>query len=219
MTRSFVVVFVLLLSGTVFADDWLMPGLTAQWIAKDMTMNGVPASIREVRGQRPLDEVLTYYRRHWAGRIDERRDGDWHTLATMHGDRFASLRLRDTGSGVHGTLTVSLDPALAAADLSTRVPIPPGLTRLASQTFEDRGSSGENLTLMSPRDIAYERQAFASLYSGDGWTRTEDRAMRSVTEGHVLQFLHGKDQVRVVLYRDPALARGRTLILVSAHRD
>ena len=60
MTRFRIAVCALLLSSTAFADDWLMPGLTAQWIAKDMTMNGVPASIREVRGQRSLDEVLTY---------------------------------------------------------------------------------------------------------------------------------------------------------------
>ena len=72
---------------------------------------------------------------------------------------------------------------------------------------------------MSPRSVAYERQAFASLYATDGWTVAEDRPTQTVTDGQIMQFLRGKEQVRIVLYRDPDLASGRTLILVTSHRD
>jgi len=202
-----------------WADDWVMPGLTTQWIARDMDINGVPASMRTVRGDRSLDEVLRYYRRHWAGAIDERIEGDWHVVATRQHEQFVSLRLRQFGTGVRGVLTTSLNPGVASPSLRSILPIPPGLTRLAHQSFRDNGARGENLTLMSPHGIAYERQALITLYESDGWARVEDRATRAVRDGHVLQFLRGKEQIRIVLYRDPDLADGNTLILVTVHRD
>jgi len=202
-----------------WADDWVMPGLTTQWIARDMDINGVPASMRTVRGNRTLDEVLRYYRQQWAGAIDERTEGDWHVVATRQRKQFVSLRLRQSGMGVHGVLTTSLDPGMASPGLRSKLPVPPGLTRLAHQAFRDGGTRGENLTLMSSRSVAWERQAFAALYRSDGWIRVEDRVTRAVRNGHVLQFLRGKQQVRIVLYRDPELADGNTLILVTAHRD
>lgn len=194
-----------------------MPGLSAQWIAQDLTINGLPASIRSVQGRLPLAEVLRYYRQHWAGRIDERVEGEWHVLATRHRDRFVSLRLRESGNGVQGVLTDSRDPASAVPKLDSTLSVPPGLVRLSHQVFRDGPARGENLTLMSSRSVAYERQAFDALYRGEGWVRIEDRAARSVTDAHVLQFLRGKQNARIVLYRDPALADGNTLILLTAH--
>ncbi|MGI9236443.1 MAG: hypothetical protein ACR2QZ_03560 [Woeseiaceae bacterium] len=201
------------------ADEWVMPGLTTQWIARDMDINGVPASMRTVRGARSLDEVLRYYRHHWAGAIDERVEGEWHVVATRQHEQFVSLRLQQFGTGVRGVLTTSLNPGVASPGLQSTLPIPPGLTRLAHQSFRDDGARGENLTLMSPRGIAYERQAFATLYQSGGWVRVEDRATRAARDGHVLQFLRSKEHIRIVLYRDPELADGNTLILVTAHRD
>lgn len=201
------------------AADWAMPGLATQWIARDMELNGVPATMRTVRSHRPLAEILRYYRRQWAGAIDERIEGEWHVLATRQRKQFVTLRLRQSGTQVHGVLTVSLDPGVASPSLKSTIPVPPGIERLAHQAFRDEGARGENLTLMSRRSVSYERQSFAALYQNGGWTRIEDRATRTVPDGHVLQFLRGKEQIRIVLYRDPDLANGRTLILVSAHRD
>jgi len=207
------------LAGPAWAEEWVMPGLTTQWISRDMVLNGVPASMRTVNGDQSLAEVLKYYRQQWAGAIDERTEGEWRVLSTLQRNQFVSLRLRESGTGVRGVLTTSLDPAAASPSLNSTLAIPAGLTRFAHQSFRDQGSSGENLTLMSPRSVAYERQAFASIYRSDGWTLGEDRATRAATDGHVMQFLRDKEQVRVVLYRDPALANGQTLILVTAHRD
>ena len=201
------------------ADDRIMPGLTAQWIARDMEINGLPASMQTITGNRSLDEVLRYYRRAWSGAIDERQEGPWTVIATRQGDQFISLRLQGFGRSVRGVLTVSLDPEKATPNSKSELGIPPNLQKLGHQIFRDRGSRGENLTLMSRRSVPYERQAFASLYENDGWTKIEDRTTQSVHDGHVMTFLHGKKQVRVVLYRDPDLADGSTLILVTAHHD
>ena len=217
--RIALIALALISTAPAAADEWLMPGLTAQWIARDMDLNGVPASMRTVRGDKPLAEVLSYYRRLWAGDVHERRQGEWHVLATRQHERFTSLRIRRSGAGVRGILTTSLDPEVASPNLESTLPVPHGLQSLSHQTFRDHGSRGENLTLMSSRSVAYERQAFVSLYEGDNWRRAEDRGTRTVPDGHVLQFLRGKEQVRVVLYRDPDLSDGRTLILVTAHRD
>ena len=220
MTKTCLIVTALLLVSTQSAaNEWVMPGLTTQWIARDMDLNGLPASMRAISGQRPLSDVLRYYRDEWSGAIDERQMGEWHVLSTRQRDRFASLRIRARGGGVEGVLTTSVDPAVALPDLSSRLPVPPGLKPLARQRFRDSGSQGENLTLMSPRSVAYERQAFASLYATDGWTVAEDRPTQTVPDGQIMQFLRGKEQVRIVLYRDPDLAAGRTLILVTSHRD
>ena len=217
--RSLIAALALLATTVSSADDWVMPGLATQWIARDVELNGLPASMRTMSGARPLQDVLQYYRKLWAGNLDERQQGEWHVLATRQHDRFASLRLRAHGAGVRGVLTVSLDPASTLPELESRLLVPPGLQTLARQNFRDPGSRGENLTLMSPRSVAYERQAFAALYEGEGWTRAEDRATQTVPDGQVMQFLRGKEQIRVVLYRDPDLAAGRTLILVTSHRD
>lgn len=209
----------ILLATPVQARDWLMPGLSTEWIARDMHLNGVPASIRSVSGRRSLDQVLDYYRRQWAGRIAIRRAGSWRVLAMKSGTQFASLRIRSLGAGVQGVLTVSLDPDRATPTLDSELRIPSGLERLSHQVFNDPGSQGENLTLMSRRSVVFERQAFCALYQTDGWTMLEDRPTSSVRGGHVLTFLRAKEQVRVVLYSDTELAEGRTLILVTAHKD
>ena len=228
MTRpAGALLFLLLAAPFARADAWVMPGLEAQWIARDMTLNGVPASMRSLHGRRSLADVLTYYRRlgerlcthPCTDSVHEYRQGVWHVLAMKQRGTFASLRLRSVDGGVHGVLTTSADPATARVNLSSELPVPSGLTSLSHQSFRDRASGGENLTLLSPRSVAYERQAFVALYQNDGWTPAEDRAAKTVPDGHVLQFLRGKEQVRVVLYRDPGLASGRTLILVSAHRN
>lgn len=194
-----------------------MPGLSAQWIARDMTLNGVPASMQALSGSVSLSEVLRYYRSTWRGALDERVEGEWHVLATRQRDRFASLRLRPVGLGVEGVLTVSLDPGRAAPSLESSILVPPGLVRLAHQEFRDGAERGENLTLMSSRSVAYERQAFVSAYRGEGWTLIEDRKAGSVTDGHIIQFVQGKRSLRVVLYREATLAEGRTLVLVTKH--
>jgi len=217
--RFFVAVAALTVTNTCLAADLVMPGLTTQWIAQDMRLNGLPASMRTVQGDRPLAEVLNYYRRLWSGAIDERRNGEWHVLATRQRNEFISLRLQASAGGVRGVLTVSADPATVAASLDSPLPVPSGITRVSHQAFRDKGSEGENLTLISRRSVAWERQAFVSLYLGEGWAHTEDRVAQSVPDGHVLQFLRGKEQVRVLLYRDPDLADAQTLILVTAHRD
>jgi len=213
------VAFALLLVSPTWADEWVMPGLDTQWIARDMELNGVPTSMRSVLGEQGLDEVLGFYRREWRDALDERIDGDWHVLATRQRGQFVSLRIRQAGAGVQGILTASADFAMVEPNLDSALPIPHGLTRLGHQAFRDQGSTGENLTLMSPRSVSHERQAFQSLYQRDGWVLTEDRGTQSVRNGHVLQFVRGKDQARIVFYRDPQLANGRTLILVTAHRD
>ena len=69
--------------------------------------------------------------------------GEWHVLSTRQRDRFASLRIRAHGGGVEGVLTTSVDPADALPDLSSRLPVPPGLKPLARQRFRDSGSQGE----------------------------------------------------------------------------
>ena len=194
-----------------------MPGMSAQWIAKDVTINGLPASMRSVQVSLPLSEVLRYYRQQWAGRIDERVEGQWHVLATRHRDRFVSLRLRASGNSVQGILTDSRDPDSAVPGLDSALPVPPGLVRLSHQVFRDGPARGENLTLMSSRSVAYERQAFDAIYRGEGWVNIEDRAAHTVADAHVLQFLRGKQSARIVFYRDPALADGNTLILLTAH--
>ena len=207
---------IVLLAAPALADP-LMPGLSAQWIARDMTINGVPTSIRSVHGDLKPEDVLRYYRKEWAGRLDERVEGEWRVLATRHRDRFISLRLRSTSNSVQGILTDSLDPAKATPSLASPLPIPHGLETLSRHTFTDGGIQGENLTLASRRSVAFERQAFASTFRLDGWTRMEDRAAQTVSNGHILNFVRRKESVRIVLYRDPALLDGRTLILVTAY--
>ena len=216
-SRGVLTLVLLLLQLPAWSSDWVMPGLSAQWIARDMTLNGVPASMRALSGNVRLHDVLRFYRSAWRGALDERVEGDWHVLASRQRDRFVSVRLRSIGHGVEGVLTVSLDPGRATPSLESSILVPPGLVRLAHQAFRDGGERGENLTLMSSRSVAYERQAFVSAYRGEGWTLIEDRAAGSVSEGHIVQFAQGKQSLRVVIYRDPSLAEGQTLVLISAH--
>ena len=213
-----ILVAALAFSGLAVADD-LMPALSARWIAKDMQLNGLPARIRAVHGTVRLADVLDWYRRRWDGAIDEWRDGDWHVVAARRGSEFTSLRLRATPTGIEGVMTVTADPATATTPLQNDIAVPGGLRVVSQQRFRDRGSQGENLTLLSHRSLAFERQAFVALYTGNGWQLQEDRPARSVADGHVLQFSRAKEAVRVVLYRDTELADGRTLALLTAHSD
>lgn len=205
-------------TGIARADELIMPGLKAQWIAEDMTLNGLPASMRTLQGDVALVDVLGYYRTLWAGELHERIDGDWRVLATRKRDRFISLRLQSAGVGVRGVMTVSADPTNRMATLDSDFPTPPGLTRLAHQTFRDGSLYGENITLMSRRGVAYESQAFRALLAGAGWTLAEDRAAATVPDAQVMHFVRAKQQARVFIYRDAELANGKALILVTWQR-
>lgn len=209
----------LLAVGSAQATSLVMPELEATWIAQDMTLNGLPVSMRALKGSVPASRVLAYYRKRWGKRLLQRRDRGWHLLAAEEGGKFVSLRLRPVGGGVEGVLTVSPKPDEHVGSVASDFPVPNGLTRLSRQTFNDRGVRGENLTLMSPRSVAFEREAFTSRLLAEGWRVDYERAAASVPNGHIGYFSKARRSATVLVYRDAELGNGNTFIYVSTFEN
>lgn len=198
----------------------LMPELKGYWVARRMVMNGLPASIRVIRGAINPETVIAHYERSW--RHDKhttlkRREGQWYVISARRSDQFVTLQIRAAGAGSEGLIMVSADPADYTPRFDTAFPLPQSVVVIGRQTYVDGDVEAESITLRSPRSLSSETLAFKDLLAREGWLVTIDRAASSTTGGHMMEFQKGSQHAQIFLARNPA-GGGETLMLITWRR-
>ncbi len=181
----------------------LPDGFTGQWIAEDLRLNGVRASLRSFRGPGETDRVVAHYRDAWqrgAGAV-VRRHGDWRVVATRDQDHFLSVHVHAMRDGVEGVVVVSEVPDPHTAPQSGNLPVPPSWLLLGRQEFVDRGRRAETVTLLSRQNVTGARIALVSAFERNGWRVVRDTAAQTLPDGYVLELRNGRRYARVFIAR------------------
>ena len=197
-------------------DIDLMPGTQHSWIAREMTLNGVPSSIRQLQSERPLKEVVAHYEQSLAEENDvaRHRQGESTVLATRLRGHFVSLQLTDSTFGTEGWLVISAEPAEHDAQVESRLPLPPAFTVVSHQRHLDQSPPAETLTLSSRQSVGVARAALVATMTGAGWELRQDLPSQRRRAARSLVFTKQGDTVSGFIAADESWAE-ETLILLT----
>lgn len=165
-------------------------GGEAVWIARAMRLNGVPMTIKSFTSPTNAAEVLHQYEHRLRASADMKtrrtQEGDWHVLAVLTNDYYATIRARNTSRGTEGVVIVTPPLADMKPMKRTRFPHPDSAAIVSLQEYDDAGIEAEHISFASPRSVAIEAGAFAARLSQHGWQllRSEPTHER---DGHVIE--------------------------------
>jgi len=150
-------------------------GMQLQWVAPDMTFNGVPMQIREFNIEKSVDQVLSYYKQQWPARgklpgAVEYPLGDWQVIAAPMERCFYTVQARATGMhSSTGILAVTHAPSGPVAPRGNGFPMLSDSKVLNDINSVDGPKTARTLMLTNQ----FSPQANASFYervlSQDGW--------------------------------------------------
>lgn len=195
----------------------IMPGLTAEWIARDVTHNGVAMRMQRLQGRVSVAMVGNHYQELWRDsgyRVRVRRSGGWRQYSIQPGKEFVTLMLRATQSGSEGYLTVSELPGSTSRVESSRVPLPSGVRVIARQTHDDGPKTAETLTLASYQQPTALAIGFHNALTASGWVRQSAGPARTVDSGYVAHYGGDDGLIKLFVHRDPAHYEGQSLVLL-----
>jgi hypothetical protein len=193
------------------------PQGTAQWIARNMRMNGLPMTLKAFQSQLSPEAVLGHYESqlkssssHETHRLMK---SPWHVLMFRSHDHFITVHARAASAGSEGTILVSpaLDPALLR--IRSDFPRPPTARIVNLQEYDDAGMRSEHISLSSDRTPFLEAQAFSQLLIRDGWTMTDTRPTHETHRGFVLEAQREAEHALLVIIPDTARPASTAIVI------
>lgn len=192
----------------VLPDLAAPPQGSAQWIARNMRMNGLPMSLKAFQSRLSADAVLAHYESELksSGSHDVRRsvNSPWRVLILKSPDHFITVQARAVSAGSEGTILVS--PALNPAKLELQTEFPrPSTARIVNlQQYDDAGMQSEYISMSSERSPFIEAQEFSQLLITSGWNIIDTRPTRERYRGFVLEAQRQAEQALLVIIPDAA---------------
>jgi hypothetical protein len=179
-----------------------------EMVAKDMQINGVPMTIKELWSKQAPQTVLQFYRQRWArnrvGTFEYPLDG-WQAIATIDGRCFYTVQVQPDGQGTRALLGVS-----ARREVSTRDP-GSGFPKMSgSRVFNDidhRDGVKTARTVMLANEFSPSTNAtfYRNAFTTDGWVPTLDRTVDTPRgETHVLVLKRGIEEASLTIARSGA---------------
>lgn len=194
------------------------PGARSSWVARRMSMNGLPMTVRAFSSDDSPADVLRFYRRYWKGRglarTGESAFKEFQTAGAELNGFYFSVQVRAAGGGTEGVLVVSASLQGATADKQTNFPLLAGDAVLEKIEAFDLGVRSETLVLQSGRSVSDRAAAYRGRLLADGWR--VQRFGSTVPSGNapLLQFQKGLQhcQLAFLRVRDPEHSGTRILI-------
>lgn len=202
----------------------LYPGAKASWIARQMTMNGLPISIRAIATEASPNQVLEFYRGRWMA--DGRRhiarssfDG-FEAIGVNLDGHFASVQVRATNRGAEGMLVVSATAERATPDRSTAFPLAPGDRLWEKIETEESGTVAETLIIISDRSLAGSISAYQQQLGRLGWVDTAELDSTSGRDTRQLSYQRHAQLCRLTVTEAGITSGTRILVhWVRSHAD
>lgn len=195
------------------------PRSAVQWVAENMTQNGIPMQVKTFYSATSLDDVLSFYREKWTGNGEaavENQLGEWVVIGRRDGDYYMTVQARAIGSNeTEGFIAVNDLSVLLAERASAADEFPSmGGTSVVSNTVSyDEGREAKTLILQND----YSVDSNASFYIGElksaGW------ALRTSFErpeaGRDTQLLYFERATLTCFITVADAGDGKTLIAVN----
>ncbi len=195
-----------------------LPGMQLQWIGKQMAINGLPMSMRAFNSSSSADQILDAYQGRWKTRGSAQTarsefDGA-RSVGMEYRGHYYSVQAADASGGSQGVLTVSLTPAEASADFSTRFPLPLGSNVEQKIEAIDNGRRMETLMVTSQQSVGSLTAYVNASMRRQGWVEQNFGNTQLGHRERVLNFQRGAELSQIVVIDNPPAYPGKTLMTV-----
>jgi hypothetical protein len=183
-------------------------GAMMEMIAPDMTMNGIPTTIRAVHSSKSVADLITYYRNLWAPLANDKRPGsleqslnEWSLISTIQGDCFTTVQARMSGKGSYAIVSVIEMQKLNKAKAKVEsFPALPGSQVQNDFTYADGVRNARTLVITNSSDLAANVSFYKNEFSSRGWTTQIERQPESPSvKSHVFLLKRGFEEANVVI--------------------
>lgn len=193
-----------LTAGTLQASDVpLMPNTRQAWIAKNIELDGVPASIRSIYHRDAIEQVTAYYQQAWSryGPVHTSKDGQQQIIAAQHRKKFVSLQLESGANGTYGVLIISEPPIPGTVD-EVQLPLPENFIVLNTQTHRDGSDNAQTITLHSNHSVERVSAELVNQWRTHGWTLLRKTPFKHSTGGREVRMRKGKQHLLAYIAQD-----------------
>lgn len=162
-------------AGAALPSPPLMEGARAVAMGQTMRINGMPTSIHQFVVNKPLDEVLAFYRTRFGKDRVEQTVLGWTVVAKPEGDYFFTVRLRRALQGTEGTVSVAdLKEGLAAHGRPLGMVLPAGSTLISDVDMDDPGKKARVVSLTNNLPVETNIQHFKKVLEARGFRVDRD---------------------------------------------
>lgn len=191
------------------------PGGRSIWIARAMRLNGMPLTLKAFSSTMNVEEALAHYEHQLKTGVSiatkRSQEGKWRTLAVFAPAYFITIRARNEGHGVQGTIAVSPVSDKRRATRHTRFPHPAPAQLVNLQQYDDVGVEAEHISFVSRRSVSIEAREFAATLNRAGWDLVRNEAAHGSDGSYIIEAQKGAQLAYVNIERR---ARGDTAIVV-----
>lgn len=188
----------------------VMPGASAQWIAKRMALNGLSMSIREFTYSGLGEDVKKFYLNRWKakgyGTATEQLLGFDTILGFEQRGFYYTVQFYEENGLVRGKLTVSKVPSSSTFKRQkTDFPLPPGAKLVKKIQFLDHGRRTETLTVEARRSVSSVFGYIDGALVEDGWFLASKPMKKNDKSFEFIQVEYARraEQLQVTLYPQP----------------
>jgi len=197
------------------------PASSVEWVSQNMQLNGMSMRVRRFQTDRPMENVLRYYRQFWRTPVlaelpgyKEAGTGPWQLITRIEADRFLSVQVQPNGTGKGswgylGESTGDEDSIAKTKNSGKGFPSMRNSKVINDLVSNDAGKRGRTLMIansFTPRaNASYYRQH----YTNKGWKTLADQ---QTDQTWVQTFRHGGKQVSLTIRHD----QGATVIVANS---
>lgn len=195
-------------------------GVQTAWVARKMSQNGVPMSIRSFKSVRSINDVLKAYRKtllaSGAQHADIVHTAGVNTLGAGIGPYFINVQgANHGGMGSVGFIVVSLVPGVMDSSTDTSLPVPDDAHVLSVQRYSEQGRKAESVTMASRRAISVMADNVRADLEGRGWSQLKRYSSADTGNRRYMVFKRDDEVVQAVV-QEASTARARgTLIMLT----
>lgn len=190
----------------------VMEGVDAAAVAQSMRINGVPTRIRVFATDKPLAEVLAFYRSRFGERRVETALQGWTVVTQREGDLLYTARLRKSLRGTEGTVSVAdLKEGLANLGRPLGLGLPAGSRLAVEVEMTDPGKQARVVTLTNAASVDANADFFKAELQSRGYRLERDLPVqRGAAQGRSIWFAAANREAILVV---SALASGTSVVL------
>ena len=157
-------------------------GTETYWVGENIQHNGVAMDVKLLKSQRPVDEVMNFYRDLWGadgaqgeGYV-EQTVGDYQIISRIEGNHNIVVQLKRDGTGyTEGYLSAIDITTLDKADDRDDFPSLPNTTLVSKTVSNDSGKEGVTRVLMNSHSVFSNVEFYKSQLESGGWKQTYSR--------------------------------------------
>lgn len=201
-------------AGSGWVDVPVPDETRVQWVTTDMRYNGLSMQAYRFQLDRPIAEVIAFYRRSQDGKLVENKVGVKTVLGYQKGSHFVTIELTPSGGSTQGQIGIMKLPARKPAPAGQGFPKPAGTRVYEEIVYRDVAGHPATLRMGNAMSPFQNQQFYRRKYLGDGYSNDSGNApCKASSETCVAHYEKGGRQISITTFRD-----ARETIVMAIHK-